>query len=125
VAFLKAQSIEADEMELDSVKSEKEDVREPRTGEVRSTTLTSRQSILIGSWDANKIHRITGQIGQLIGKGVPLTVKQPAYTHTKLAEKRLVPDHLPELNGVQRKRLLRHPHNREGHHCGDGLDLQG
>ena len=89
VAFLKAQSIEADEMELDSVKSEKEDVREPRTGELRSTTLTSRQSILIGSWDANKIHRITGQIGQLIGKGVPLTVKQPAYTHTKLAEKRL------------------------------------
>jgi uncharacterized protein len=95
VAFLKAQSIEADEMELDSVKSVKEDMRDPRTGEVRSTTLTSRQSILIGSWDVNKIHRITGQIGQLIGKGVPLTVKQPAYTHTKLAEKRLVPDHLP------------------------------
>lgn len=77
VAFLKAQSIEADEMELDSVKSEKEDMRDPRTGEVRSTTLTSRQSILIGSWDVNKIHRITGQIGQLIGKGVPLTVKEP------------------------------------------------
>jgi uncharacterized protein len=90
VAFLKAQSIEADEMELDSVKSEKEDVRDPRTGELRSTTLTSRQSILIGSWDVNKIHRITGQIGQLTGKEeMPLTVKQPAYTHIKLAEKRL------------------------------------
>ena len=89
VAFLEAQSIEADEMELDSVKSEKEDVRDPRTGELRSRTLTSRQSILIGSWDVNNIHRIKGQIGQLIGKGVPLTVKEPAYTHTKLAEKRV------------------------------------
>ena len=38
VAFLKAQGIEADEMELDSVKSEKQEVRDPRTGELRSTT---------------------------------------------------------------------------------------
>jgi hypothetical protein len=37
----------------------------------------------------NKIHRITGQIGQLIGKRVPLLVKEPAYTHTKPLEKRV------------------------------------
>ena len=89
VAFLKAQGIEANEMELDSVKTEKEDVRDPRTGELRSTTWTTKQAILIGSWNVDKIHRVSGQIGQLIGKGVSLTINQPAYTYTKLAEKRV------------------------------------
>jgi len=89
VAFLKAQGIKADEMELDSVQSEKEDVRDPRTGELRSTTWTTKQAILIGSWDVDKIYKISGQIGQLIGKGVPLTINEPAYTYTKLAEKRV------------------------------------
>ena len=72
VAFLKAQGIEADEMELDSVKSERQEVRDPRTGELRSTTWTSTQAVLIGSWNVAKIYKISGQIGQLIGKGVPL-----------------------------------------------------
>jgi len=44
VAFLKAQGIAADEMELAAVKAEKEDVRDPRTGELRSTIWTSRQA---------------------------------------------------------------------------------
>ena len=89
VAFLKAQGITADEMELDSVKSEKEDVRDPRTGELRSTVWSTKQAILIGSWDVDKIYKISGQIGQLIGQGVPLTINEPAYTYTKLAEKRV------------------------------------
>ena len=89
VAFLKAQGIEADEMELDSVKSEKQEVRDPRTGELRSTTWTSTQAVLIGSWNVAKIYKISGQIGELIGKGVPLTINEPAYTYTKLAEKRV------------------------------------
>ena len=59
-------------MELDSVKSEKQEVRDPRTGELRSTTWTSTQAVLIGSWNVAKIYTISGQIGQLIGKGVPL-----------------------------------------------------
>ena len=89
VDFLKAQGIEADEMELDSVKSQKEEVRDPRTGELRSTTWTTTQVVLIGSWNVTKIYKISGQIGQLIGKGVPLTINEPAYTYTKLAEKRV------------------------------------
>ena len=89
VAFLRAQGIKADEMELDSVQSEREEVRDPRTGELRSTTWTTKQAILIGSWDVDKIYKISGQIGQLIGKGVPLTINEPAYTYTKLAEKRV------------------------------------
>mgnify|MGYP006287660375 FL=1 len=89
VAFLKAQGIEPDEMEIDTVKSEKEDVRDPRTGELRSTTWSSKQAILIGSWDVDKIRKVSGRIGQLIGQGVPLTINEPAYTYTKLAEKRV------------------------------------
>lgn len=89
VAFLKAQGIQSDEMELDSVKSEKEIVRDPRTGQLRSTIWTTKQAILIGSWDVARIYRITGQIGELIGQGVPLTINEPAYTYTKLPEKRV------------------------------------
>jgi len=89
VAFLKAQGIQANEMELDSVKSEKETVRDPRTGELRASIWTTKQSILIGSWDVDRIHRISGKIGQLIGQGVPLSINEPAYTYTKLAEKRV------------------------------------
>ena len=36
-----------------------------------------------------KIYKISGRIGQLIGQGVPLTINEPAYTYTKLAEKRV------------------------------------
>lgn len=89
VAFLRSQGIKADEMELGSVKTEKIDVQDPRTGELRSTTWTSKQSVLIGSWDVNKIRKISGQISSLIGQGVPLTINEPAYTYTKLAAKRV------------------------------------
>jgi hypothetical protein len=89
VAFLRSQGIKADEMELGSVKTEKIDVQDPRTGELRSTTWTSKQSVLIGSWDVNKIRKISGQISSLIGEGVPLSINEPAYTYTKLAAKRV------------------------------------
>jgi len=89
VAFLKAQGIAADELELDAVKSEKEEVRDPRSGELRSTVWTTRQAVLIGSWDVAKIQRISGRIGALIGQGIPLTINEPAFTFTKLAEKRV------------------------------------
>lgn len=89
VAFLRAEGVSADELELDAVKSEKEEVRDPRTGELRSTVWTTRQAILIGSWDVARIHRISGRIDQLIGQGVPLTIHDPAYTYTRLAEKRV------------------------------------
>lgn len=89
VAFLKSQGIKADEMELGSVKTEKIDVQDPRTGELRSTTWTSKQSVLIGSWDVNKIRKISGLISSLIGEGIPLSINEPAYTYTKLAAKRV------------------------------------
>jgi hypothetical protein len=89
VAFLKAQGIKDDKFELGMVKSEKEDVRDPRSGELRSTVWTTRQAVLIGSWDVRKIFRISGSIGELIGRGVPLTIHEPAFTYTRLADKRV------------------------------------
>lgn len=89
VAFLKSQGIAPAELRLDAIKSDKEEVRDPRTGETRSTTWTTRQAILIGSWNVTKIAAVADRIGQLIGEGVPLTIHAPAYTYTKLAEKRV------------------------------------
>jgi hypothetical protein len=89
LAFLRSQGIKADEMELGSVKTEKIDVQDPRTGELRSTTWTSKQAVLIGSWDVNKVRNVSGQISSLIGQGVPLSINDPAYTYTKLAAKRV------------------------------------
>ncbi len=37
----------------------------------------------------DKIYKVSGQIGQLIGQGVPRTINEPTYTFTKLAEKRV------------------------------------
>ncbi|MCP9894403.1 SIMPL domain-containing protein [Vulcanococcus limneticus Candia 3F8] len=89
VTFLKAKGIAADELELDAVGTEKEEVRDPRTGELRSTSWTARQAVKVGSRDVEKVHRIAGEIGVLIGQGVPLTINRPAYTFTGLAEKRV------------------------------------
>lgn len=89
VTFLKVQGIAAGELELDAVGTEKEEVRDPRTGELRSTSWTARQAVKVASRDVEKVHRIAGTIGVLIGQGVPLTINRPAYTFTKLAEKRV------------------------------------
>jgi hypothetical protein len=89
LAFLEAQGIRSEERQLEAVKSEKEDIRDPRTGELRATIWTTRQTIQISSADVQRIATISREIGQLIGQGVPLTINAPAYTYTKLAQKRV------------------------------------
>ncbi|MEB3270617.1 MAG: SIMPL domain-containing protein [Synechococcus sp.] len=89
VAFLRAQGIRPEEIQLESVKSEKQELIDPRTGELRSTIWQSRQPILISSGDVERVQRISRRMGQLIGEGVPLTINPPAYTYTRLAEKRV------------------------------------
>ena len=89
VAFLKAQGIPADEITLKAVKSERYDQRDPRSGALQSISWTSTQTIQIGSWNVNQIATISRRIGKLIGDGVPLTINPPAYTYTKLADKRV------------------------------------
>jgi hypothetical protein len=89
LAFLADKGIRAEERQLEAVKSEKEDFRDPRSGELRSTIWSVRQTIQIGSGDVDRIATISREIGQLIGQGVPLTINAPAYTFTKLAQKRV------------------------------------
>jgi hypothetical protein len=87
--FLKGQGIKPEEIELGAVKSEREDVRDPRTNELRSTSWTTRQEIQVASAEVERIQNVSGRIGQLIGEGLPLTINAPAYTFTRLAEKRV------------------------------------
>jgi len=88
-AFLLAHGLQAEELQLGSLSSDKEEIRDPRTGELRQTRWTSRQTLLISSADVDKINRLAGEIPALIGLGVPLAINEPAYTFTKLAEKRV------------------------------------
>ena len=89
VAFLSAQGIPPAQIQRDAVRSEREDQRDPRTNELRSTTWTSRQEIRVSSADVDKVRQVAAAAGELIGQGVPLTINPPAFTYTKLAEKRV------------------------------------
>jgi hypothetical protein len=101
-AFLLTAGIQPAEMERGAVKTERQDVRDPRTGELRSTSWTSRQEIRISNADVERIAAIASRIGQLIGQGVPLTIQEPAYTYSKLAGKRV--DMLAKATADARRR---------------------
>ena len=88
-AFLLEHGLKAGEIKLGALNADKEEIRDPRTGELRQTRWTSRQTIVISSTDVDKINRLAGEIPALIGLGVPLAINEPAYTYTKLAEKRV------------------------------------
>ena len=87
--FLLNQGIKPTELELGAVRSDANEVRDPRTGALVSLTWTSRQMVKVNSRDVERIQRVSGEIGALIGEGVPLTINPPAYTFTRLAEKRV------------------------------------
>jgi hypothetical protein len=89
VAFLKAQGLTDAEIQLGSVKSEKEEVRDPSSGVLRSTVWTSQQPILVASSRVDTVAQVARAVSGLIGQGVPLTINDPAYTYTKLASKRV------------------------------------
>ena len=50
----------------------------------------------------NKVRTISDRVGSLVGEGVPLQINPPAYTFTKLAEKRV--DMLAKATGDARRR---------------------
>ena len=89
MAFLTNQGIPAAQIQRDAVRSEREDQRDPRTNELRSTTWTTRQEIRVSSADVDKVRQVAAAASELIGQGVPLTINPPAFTYTKLAEKRV------------------------------------
>jgi hypothetical protein len=88
-SFLRDAGIKPEELQSGSVKTEKQEIRDPRSGDLRSTSWTSRQEIRISSADVDRIAAIASRIGQLIGQGVPLTINEPAYTYSQLAGKRV------------------------------------
>ncbi len=104
MAFLKGRGVAAEELQLEAVKSEREDIRDPRTGDLRATIWTTRQTIQIRSTAVDKIATISREIGELIGQGVPLTINAPAFTYTKLADKRV--DMLAKATRDARRRAL-------------------
>jgi hypothetical protein len=89
IVFLTAQGLPAAQIQRDAVRSEREDQRDPRTNELRSTTWTTRQDIRVSSADVELVRKVAAAAGVLIGQGVPLTINPPAFTYTKLAEKRV------------------------------------
>lgn len=64
-------------------------MRDPRSGELRSTSWITTQPVQISSTDVSRIQAITAGVGRLTGEGVPLANRPPAYTYTQLAEKRV------------------------------------
>lgn len=89
LAFLRAQKVPADAIELGVIQTNSEDVRNRVTGALITTRWTTRQPILIGTEDVNLIHDVSRTIGNLVGEGVPLSIRPPAYTFTRLSEKRV------------------------------------
>ena len=89
LAFLKAQNVPEQSISLGVVESTSEDVRNRVTGALISTRWTTRQPILIGSTNVALIQGVSRRIGDLVGQGVPLTIRPPAYTFTRLSEKRV------------------------------------
>lgn len=55
-AFLLAHGLKPSEIKLGSLSSDKEEIRDPRTGELRQTRWTSRQTIVISSSDVDKVN---------------------------------------------------------------------
>jgi hypothetical protein len=89
IAFLRQQGIPPEAISRNPIKSERSDVRDSRTGALQSTTFTTRQQIRISSPDVEKVAAVAQRIGALVGEGVPLTINDPAYTYTKLSDKRV------------------------------------
>ncbi len=87
--FLSRQGLARSEWQLGTVGSERQDARDPQTGELRSTTWTSRQKIRIVSQDVEKVQTLSRAIGTLIGQGIPLTIEAPAFTFSGLSAKRV------------------------------------
>lgn len=89
LAFLKAQNVPQEAIELGVIQASSEHVRNRVTGALITTRWTTRQPILIGTKDVTLIHNVSRQIGDLVGEGVPLSIRPPAYTFTRLSEKRV------------------------------------
>jgi hypothetical protein len=104
LAYLEEQGIPAKAIGRGVIQSSSNDIRNRVTGALMSTTWTARQPIRISSADVTLIRDVSIRISDLVGQGVSITVEPPAYTYTKLAEKRV--DMLAKATADARKRAI-------------------
>ena len=86
---IREESIKRQTLVLGPANSQKKEIRNPKNGELISTTWTTSQWFRIESRDVNNIFKTHQKIGQLIGEGVLVKPNKPKFTYTKLAEKRV------------------------------------
>ncbi|MBM5817596.1 MAG: DUF541 domain-containing protein [Cyanobacteria bacterium K_Offshore_surface_m2_239] len=87
--FLRQAGLPPAAIQTGAVRTEKQEIRDPRPSELRGTSWTTRQELRISSADVDRIAASASRIGALIGRGVPLTINEPAYTTSQLASKRV------------------------------------
>lgn len=102
--FLDKQGLSANSLQLAVLESNSNDVRNRVSGALITTEWTARQPIRISSADVNLIRQVSRGIGSLVGDGVSLSIRPPAFTYTKLADKRV--DMLAKATADARKRAV-------------------
>ncbi len=104
LTFLRDAEIPESSTQLSVLKTDRNDIRNRVTGSLTNTEWTVRQSIQIASSDVELIRKASNSISNLIGDGVSLSIQPPAYTYTKLAEKRV--DMLAKATSDARDRAI-------------------
>ena len=104
LAFLQDAGIPENSTQLTVLRTDRNDIRNRVTGMLTNTEWTARQSIHVGSSDVALIRKASNTISNLIGDGVSLAIQPPAYTYTKLAEKRV--DMLAKATADARDRAI-------------------
>ena len=100
LSFLRDAGIPESSTQLTVLSTDRNDIRNRVTGVLTNTEWTARQSIHVGSSDVALIRKASN----LIGDGVSLAIQPPAYTYTKLAEKRV--DMLAKATADARERAI-------------------
>jgi len=104
LAFLRTQGVPDGSVQLAVLESSSNDIRNRVNGALIKTEWSARQPIRISTPDVNLISKVSRSIGSLVGDGVSLTIQPPAYTYTKLADKRV--DMLAKATADARKRAV-------------------
>ncbi|EAR17538.1 SIMPL domain-containing protein [Synechococcus sp. W2B2] len=104
LAFLRTQGVPDGSVQLAVLESSSNDIRNRVNGALIKTEWSARQPIRISTPDVNLVSKVSRSIGSLVGDGVSLTIQPPAYTYTKLADKRV--DMLAKATADARKRAV-------------------
>ena len=89
IAHLKEGGFLDQEIEISFVNSKEDVVRNPKTGELVSRVWKTNQRISIRTEDVDKVKRVRNSLKELLADGVYVNSYAPAYTYSKLSEKRV------------------------------------